>query len=124
MSKERRVTGVKKAIGEFKKGDTGALFYNIAQWRVYYEALPPGTTRVALGPHVILLGYRAGNRETGESMDSLKAKVTAHYLAKEELGLGNYHYADGLSVTSPNLSADPRVVAYKKYLDILMTNIV
>lgn len=122
MAKITKVTGVKKALGEYKKGNKGLIYYHMGQWTVYYEELPDGVRSLTLGPSVVVIGYNLGKNNTEDTMDSLKAKVTAHYLAKEELGLGNYHYAHNLIITDG--SDDPRVVVYKKYLDILMTNIV
>lgn len=122
MSKVRRVTGVKKAIGDYNRGNKGLIFYNMAQWTVYYEELPDGVTRISKGPSVVVIGYKLGKNTTEDTMFTLRAKVTAHYLAKEELGLSNYHYAEKLVTTSDG-SDDPRVIAYNKYLKILMTDI-
>lgn len=122
MSKGKKVTGVKKAIGDYKKGTNGVIFYHMGQWTVYYEELPEGAKSIARGPNVVVIGYKIGSQTTDETMDSVKAKVTAHYLSREELEMSNYHYADRLPFnnTSPD---DPRVIAYKKYLRILSTNI-
>lgn len=122
MAKIQKVTGVKKALGDYKKGNKGLIYYNMGQKVVYYEELPDGVRSLTLGPSVVVIGYSLGKNNTEDTMDSLKAKVTAHYLAKQELGLSNYHYAHNLTITDG--SDDPRVVAYKKYLQILMTNIV
>lgn len=122
MTKITKVTGVKKAIGDYKKGTNGFILYNMAQKVVYYEELPDGTTTIPRAPSLILLGYKMGEKGTGDTMASIKSKVTSHYLAREELEMSTYHYADRL-VFNNTSQADPRVVAYKKYLKILSTDI-
>lgn len=122
MTKITKVTGVKKAIGDYKKGANGVIFYHMGQKVVYYEELPEGATSIARGPNVVVIGYKIGEQTTDETMDSVKAKVTAHYLAKEELEMSNYHYAHRLPFIQPS-QADNRFTVYQKYLRILSTNI-
>lgn len=120
MSKVRKVTGVKKAIGDYNRGKNGVIFFNLAHRVIYYEELPEGTKSIDRGPSVIILGFKLGGKTTGDTMDTIKAKATAHHLAREELGLSTYHYAQDFSLRYKD---DPRVVAYTKYYRILMTNI-
>lgn len=122
MAKITKVTGVKKAIGDYKKGVNGVIYYHMGQKVVYYEELPEGVTVIARGPNVAVIGYKIGSQTTDETMDSVKAKVTAHYLAKEELEMSNYEYSNRLpfNQSSPD---DPRFTVYQKYLRILSTNI-
>ena len=122
MAKITKVTGVKKTIGDYKKGVNGVIYYHMGQKVVYYEELPEGTTVIARGPNVAIIGYKIGSQTTDETMDSVKAKVTAHYLAKEELGLSNYDYTNRLPFNPPS-QADTRFTVYQKYLRILSTNI-
>lgn len=120
MSKIKKVTGVKKAIGEYNRGTSGVIFYNLNHRVVYWEELPEGATGVNRGPSVVVIGFKMGTRTSGETMDSIKAKVTSHYLSKEELGMSNWNYANNFSLSN---SEDPRVIAYTKYYRILITNI-
>lgn len=120
MSKKMRVTGVKKAIGDYNRGNNGVIYYNLNHRVVYYEELPEGVTGITCGPSVVAIGFKMGNRTSGETMDSVKAKVTAHYLSKEELGMSNWNYSEKFSLRK---SDDPRVIAYSKYYRILITNI-
>lgn len=122
MSKNNKVTGVKKAIGDYKKGTNGYLLYNMAQRLVYYEELPDGVATIPRAPSLILLGYKMGEKGTGDTMASIRSKATAHYLAREELEMSTYHYANNL-VYNKSTRDDPRVIAYKKYLKILSTDI-
>lgn len=120
MAKIKKVTGVKKAVGDYKKGTNGVIFFNMAHRVIYYEELPGGSTRVRRGPSMVILGYKVGDQTSGDTMDSIKSKATSHHLAREELGLSTYHYADGLSL---DRSDDPRVISYTKFYKILITNI-
>lgn len=120
MSKKMKVTGVKKAMGDYKKGTNGVVYYNLNHRVVYYEELPEGATGINCGPSVVAIGFKMGTRTSGETMDSIKAKVTSHYLSKEELGMSNYNYAEKLSLRNKE---DPRVIAYTKFYRILITNI-
>lgn len=120
MSKDRRVTGVKKAIGDYNRGKNGVIFFNLAHRVIYWEEIPEGTTSVDRGPSIIIIGYKLGGKTSGDTMDTIKAKATAHHLAREELGLSTYHYAKDFSFRYKD---DPRVIAYTKFYTILNTNI-
>lgn len=120
MSKEMKITGVKKALGDYKKGTNGVIYYNLNHRVVYYEELPEGVTTINCGPSVVVIGFRMGDKTSGETMDSIKAKVTSHYLTKKELGMSNYNYAEKFSLRK---SDDPRVIKYKEFYRILMVNI-
>lgn len=121
MSKnKRRVTGVKKAIGDYNRGASGVIFFNMAHRVIYWEELPEETTRVDRGPSIIIIGYKLGGRTSGATMDSIKSKATAHHLAREETSMSTYHYAKDFSM---RVKDDPRVIAYTKFYRILMTDI-
>lgn len=120
MSKERRVTGVKKAIGDYNRGTSGVIFFNMAHRVIYWEELPEGTINVERGPSIIILGAKLGGKTTGDTMDTIKSKATAHHLARVETSMSTYHYAEGFSLKNKE---DPRVIAYTKFYNILITNI-
>ena len=116
----KKVTGVKKAIGDYNRGTSGVIFFNLAHRVIYWEELPEGTTRVDRGPSIIIIGFKLGDTTTSDTMDTIKAKATAHHLARNELSMSTYHYAENFSL---RVKDDPRVIAYTKFYRILMTNI-
>lgn len=120
MSKDRRVTGVKKAIGDYKKGKNGVIFFNLAHRVIYWEEVPEGTSDIKRGPSVIIIGYKLGGKDSYDTMDTIKAKATAHHLARVETSMSTYHYAENFSFRYKD---DPRVIAYTKNYNILITNI-
>lgn len=122
MSKVKKITGVKKAIGDYNRGTNGVIFYNMAQRTVYYEELGEEATRFTIGPSQVVIGYKMGNQGSDDTMFTLRAKITAHYLTREELDLTTYRYALHLDKVTDSQD-DPRVITYKKYLRILMTDI-
>lgn len=121
MSKNKsKVTGVKKAIGEYNRGTSGVIFFNLAHRVIYWEPLPEETIRVDRGPSIIIIGYKLGGRTSGATMASIRSKATAHHLARLELEMSTYHYAEKFSM---KVKDDPRVIAYTKYYRILITDI-
>ena len=121
MSKNKnKVTGVKKAIGGYNSGTSGVIFFNLAHRTIYWEALPEDTIRVDRGPSIIIIGYKLGGRTSGATMASIRSKATAHHLARLELEMSTYHYAEKFSM---RVKDDPRVIAFTKFYRILMTDI-
>ena len=117
---KNKVTGYKKAIGDFNRGTSGVIFFNMAHRTIYWEALPEDTTRVDRGPSIILIGYKLGGKTSGDTMASIRSKATAHHLARLELEMSTYHYAEKFSM---RFKDDPRVIAFTKFYRILMTDI-